>query len=966
MVWWDAWRWTEWVHDLLSSRLHLACVAGPDAGLIIPLNLHWQVVGRECTGLNDPQVSRQHCRIRLREGRRTCGVEIEDLGSANGVYVGRKHAALVGFAPTWITARRRHRAVGGAGSTLIMGQSIFEVRALAQHLSFDTITVKREEKQRYWRGWMLLLPALSLTWFVARFIGWAGALGALVALAGAVAYVSRARRSWTRAHDPIALMYGLALQPVQSRCGENQPWTIDLTPAGNYRRLHMGRHVIVFPTHRPPRTDRSVTVRSGARIGIRPRNSAWKHWIMTQLIVAARGRGIRAIIKDSELWDDDRLLFSIGHVSERNDWDTVVDPGGEPLCRHQAATGDHEPTKSIPSRITLAELPTPVQSGRDGLKAWIGANADGPISIDLVHDGPHALVAGTTGSGKSEALRTWILQLARAYDPQALRIVFVDYKGGAAFRDLSLLPHSEGVVTDLDVDLTERAIAGLSAELVEREKFFANRGFSSLQEWENSDPTTAPPRILCVIDEFRTMIRTHPGLIERFIDAAARGRSLGIHLIAATQSPGGAISPQMRANLTLRICLRTAEVADSVDVIGTAHAAQLPLNPGRGLINDAQHAVQWAWTPSQVVSTYIRQTPASPTLWRQPLPEVLDQEQCPELVGISGDGMPIAIADDIERRRYLPIFLEPGPTQIVATRKDRLSLLNQIHRYCPDAVRIGDTPACAGAVGHTQASQIMVAVRIAQRLHLPIIVDDLAGTIAAVEEELGVGIGRHWWQGVTRAHRAPIVTGAEPTDRFSLANQRSLIRMTETLARSCGYGTDVLEVLATTRPNSTSAPTMVVGWSDLPPLSATMITIGDDQPQELQWRALLEVHPFDQSILHTLRTLDRIFCDVDGTPVPIPRSIRIIGAVPSHVLDICRTLLPVEEVKEYETVRTARELADETTITIVGEVNPHCLSSLKPPLGVRAGTHLWVKWSGWWHKFDKRALNVTIRTGESQ
>lgn len=952
------------MHDLLSSRLHLACVAGPDAGRIIPLDAQWRVMGREDGELSDPQISRRHCRIRLRNGRRTCAAEFEDLGSTNGVYVGHKRTALVGFAPMWIGARRRYRAVVTAGGVLLIGHNIFEVRELAPNLSFDTITASREERQRHWGTWMFLLPALSLTWFVARLTGWAVALGALGAIAGTLGYLAAARLSWARTHDPITLVYGLALQPIRSRQDDRSPWTIDLSCATNDRRLHLGRHLLVLPTHRL-HTDDHVTVRTGARIGIRSSNPAWKNWIMTQLVVAARGRGVTAVVNDNGLWDGDQLLFSIGFIGEGTDWDTVIDPRGEPPCRIPIATTDHEQSTSMPDRITLTELPVPVACGRNGLKAWIGVGANGPISIDLLHDGPHALVAGTTGSGKSEALRTWILQLARAYDPEALRIVFVDYKGGAAFRDLSLLPHSEGVVTDLDANLTERAIAGLSAELVEREQTFTHRGFSSLYEWETNDPESAPPRILCVIDEFRAMIRTHPGLIERFIDVAARGRSLGIHLIAATQSPGGAISPHMRANLTLRLCLRTAHISDSVDVIGTAHAAQLPLLPGRGLINDASTPIQWAWTSPEEISAYTRQTPPKPTLWKEPLPVALQQQHCYELVDTTGVHAPFAIADDIEHRRYLPIVLEPGTTQVVAARRDRLPLLNQIHRHCAGAVRIGSQSTWAGSVEHTRADRVTAAVRIARRLHLPIIVDDLASTIEAIDADLGVGIGRHWWQGVVREHRASIITGVEPTDRLSIGSQRALISMNETLARSCGYGRDVLEVLAATRAEASSAPIAIVGWSDLSPLLVSVITVTDEQTQEPEWQLLLKTHRFDRDILHQLRALDHLLGGDEEALLPVPQKFSVIGAVPEHVLEICRTLLPVEEVKEYEITRLSSELADETTIMIIGEVSPHCLGPLKLPVGVRAGTHLWVKWSGWWHQFDKRAPNVTICTGDS-
>ncbi len=216
------------------------------------------------------------------------------------------------------------------------------------------------------------------------------------------------------------------------------------------------------------------------------------------------------------------------------------------------------------------------------LRAPIGLGHDATATLDLLHDGPHALVAGTTGAGKSELLQTWVAALAATYPPDRLNLLLIDYKGGAAFKDLHRLPHAVGFVTDLDGHLAERALVSLNAELKGRERALRAVAARDVAELEHQRAPGTPPRLVLVIDEFATLVKELPSFVDGVVDLAQRGRSLGIHLLLATQRPAGVITDAVRANTNLRIALRVADEADSHDVIGAADAAHIPRRvPGR-------------------------------------------------------------------------------------------------------------------------------------------------------------------------------------------------------------------------------------------------------------------------------------------------------------------------------------------------------------------------------------------------
>ncbi len=254
---------------------------------------------------------------------------------------------------------------------------------------------------------------------------------------------------------------------------------------------------------------------------------------------------------------------------------------------------------SLPRTTGLAELLGPMDAtelrrrwAAPSGRAVLGVTAAGPLSLDIDTDGPHLLIAGTTGSGKSELLLTLVSALAVAAPPTQTSFLLVDYKGGAAFADAAALPHTAGLVTDLDPALAARALASLRAEVRSREQLLAAAALPDMMALRARDPAKAPPRLVIVVDEFATMAAELPTFLTGLVDVAQRGRSLGMHLVLATQRPAGVVSPVIKANMATRICLRVADDADSLDVIDTAAATALPRDiPGRALLRTGRGRV---------------------------------------------------------------------------------------------------------------------------------------------------------------------------------------------------------------------------------------------------------------------------------------------------------------------------------------------------------------------------------------
>ena len=285
---------------------------------------------------------------------------------------------------------------------------------------------------------------------------------------------------------------------------------------------------------------------------------------------------------------------------------SFLDLLGHDLARSSEAVVDRwNQNASIHDRTPGA----PHKARRAGkLRALVGQSSVDALHLDLRTHGPHALVGGTTGAGKSEFLQAWVLGMAAEYSPDRVTFLFVDYKGGSAFADCVALPHTVGLVTDLSPHLVRRALTSLRAELHFREHLFNRKKVKDLIELEKRGDPECPPALVLVIDEFAALVGEVPEFVDGVVDIAQRGRSLGIHLIMATQRPAGVIKDNLRANTNLRIALRMADESDSSDVIGTPIAAGFdPSVPGRGVaktgpgrLTSFQTGYAGGWTSEQV------------------------------------------------------------------------------------------------------------------------------------------------------------------------------------------------------------------------------------------------------------------------------------------------------------------------------------------------------------------------------
>lgn len=265
-----------------------------------------------------------------------------------------------------------------------------------------------------------------------------------------------------------------------------------------------------------------------------------------------------------------------------------VPPGGLP------GAGPHSP---VPGACLLGALidPSPAATARRwaegrqaaGLAVPIGCGSDGPELLDVEADGPHVLVAGTTGSGKSELVRSLIAALALNLPPDCINFLFFDFKGGSGLGPLQGLPHCAGMLTDLTQSELDRTLASLRAEIRRREMLLTAAHASDLGAYRLSEAGKSPalPRLLLVIDEFRILLDDAPHALREIMRIAAVGRSLGIHLVMATQRPQGALSADLRANVTTSIALRVQSGPESTDIIGTGAAAAIDVKaPGRAYL----------------------------------------------------------------------------------------------------------------------------------------------------------------------------------------------------------------------------------------------------------------------------------------------------------------------------------------------------------------------------------------------
>lgn len=560
-----------------DAELHIAVLHGPHAGMVLPASA--AALGR--ADLPDDQfVSWQHLRLRQLRG----ALRVRDVGSVNGLWL-RCGGCF------W---RRRHRLVWYPCARIRIGTTVLQLRRLPRQLQVP---------QPHAGGFLLqslyvLLPLVAMAGFLLTDQGWSMMLisAPMLVLMMLRSYPSGRGASPGRLPDPATLALACAM------VGEHKPNTKNCLRAWpGIRRFHATRI----------RPDERITITG-------PNAQTTGRWLCAQLLATAQAQ-VQPVSGGAHLlWDEGqnqawlmwsttkpatRCIRAPRRVAEISDswWRQIFTPATlqatqerqGPACITLGSLLDLEAGPTFASKLQEPKAATamlaqsdPNQSAKSPtqLRACLGVGSCGQAWVDLVADGPHALVVGTTGAGKSELLTSWLLQLAWAHSPSALQLILVDYKGGTCLGPLKRLPHCVDLLTDLEPAATARAIEAISAQLRRREQILRKSNCKDITEYEqlrHHQPSLAPlARMLVVVDEFATLAASQEELLEHLLRLAAQGRSLGMHLILATQHPHGALSTSITANAALRVCLRMLDASEGAPLLGHGDLPDLPRAPG--------------------------------------------------------------------------------------------------------------------------------------------------------------------------------------------------------------------------------------------------------------------------------------------------------------------------------------------------------------------------------------------------
>ncbi|MCF4140856.1 type VII secretion protein EccCb [Streptomyces sp. Tue 6430] len=271
----------------------------------------------------------------------------------------------------------------------------------------------------------------------------------------------------------------------------------------------------------------------------------------------------------------------------------------------------HEPRTLFDRHTGSARLRVPIAVGVDGR----------PVELDIKESaqggmGPHGMLIGATGSGKSELLRTLVLGLALTNSSETLNFVLVDFKGGATFLGLEELPHTSAVITNLadEVALVERMQDALHGELIRRQELLRSAGnYTSALEYERARAAGAAltplPSLFVVVDEFSELLSTHREFMDLFVMIGRLGRSLGVHLLLASQRLDEGRMHQLESHLSYRVGLRTFSAMESRGVLGVPDAYELPAQPGSGYLKSGVESLT-RFRAAYSSGTYRRRTGA--------------------------------------------------------------------------------------------------------------------------------------------------------------------------------------------------------------------------------------------------------------------------------------------------------------------------------------------------------------------
>ncbi|WP_040313096.1 FtsK/SpoIIIE domain-containing protein [Gleimia coleocanis] len=828
------------MRTIQSFPLHLHCLAGPDSGTLLPLEegsfilgrgVQWSSSGVELTDLETSQL--HAC---LTYSSVNYLVQVTDLHSLNGVFKGSFRRLLPGF-PRSFT---RFKPVVGTtvvhpGEVLKIGDNYWQLSTPDESFKLTEADFACAEASRRTflnrRSWFFIFPLVSITMLLSRWLplNLLKYLGMILVTTGVFMalrwwFVKQQVGKFSPAYIPhLPVVVGSKQVPAEVSftlpdavrvrwCKTfNVAWFTQgpgsacRLPAGlvEVEGTDLESHcltlgLLTLLKLKQAGLTASLTVRKSGDVQVKSGEQTWLFSAGAGLeIVDLRLRlALAPVLRGAALNQVKRHYVGIALIQETLDL--------EALDRLVAVSEE----KLLPDSPRVGGLRVPVGIDTEGNPLW----------IDLVTQGPHALITGTTGSGKSVALRTWLQQLCRYYTAQQLRLVLFDYKGGATLQGLQNYPHTEGLVTDLEAGLTQRILLGLAAELKSRERDLLRAGFADLAEWEEADADTAPPRILCVVDEFRVMQQTHAQDLETLLDLAGRGRSLGMHLVLATQSAGGVIPAQLRANVSLRIAFRTATLADSLDVLGSAQAFEVS-EPGVSFISVAGQPElsrgRWAITSSTAQVEYGRKK--APTLWQPSLGEAFESGRLS--IPVDDADCFLGWVDLPQQRDFMPLVWKTGVLVVAAEGTVRERLLQQC-----------GASACI-SLDEADISLWWVLLNNARILGIPVLIADLYGFVQRVDAEFGLGSGRELWDEVIRGGQRVLVGVAPGELNLCKGVDKVLLRLGVSTGKSLGLSREILkglELLPVLTANSEAfVEAIVLRWEGLETLAgAVTLTVG--------------------------------------------------------------------------------------------------------------------------------------------
>ncbi|HST86416.1 MAG TPA: FtsK/SpoIIIE domain-containing protein [Kineosporiaceae bacterium] len=426
------------------------------------------------------------------------------------------------------------------------------------------------------------------------------------------------------ADDGTDLAWTRWLPHVDAGAESAAPCLVGNTPATRSQRISELRELVLArqleqveqPDRRAARFGTEVVVLLDGALALRHLPG------MREVLRDGPSVGVHSICVDRQDLNECRAVLDLANepvlISERSAHPQPLRPEGMPaadaerLARALAPMRDRLTLASgqdaIPQQVRFLDLlEVSKPTGADVLDLWaqhpgpttevvLGADAAGPVTVDLARQGPHTMLAGATGAGKSILLQTLVTSLLLANRPDELNLVLVDFKGGSAFLPFERCPHVVGLIRStgetpadvFDEAAAVRVLASVRAEVRRRESLLARYGGEIDAYWaERHRVASMPalPRLVMVFDEFARVLETSPDFLKELVNVAAKGRSLGMHLVLATQSLQGKLSPELKNNIDLRITLRQNEKADSVEVLGVPDAVLIPGRlRGRGLI----------------------------------------------------------------------------------------------------------------------------------------------------------------------------------------------------------------------------------------------------------------------------------------------------------------------------------------------------------------------------------------------